>query len=266
MPLPGLAPPSFKLSIHPSGELHLKSRDEGLIARGSLNRLPSALTDGTFDRLAASLIVRPRRQRAVEGVIVPYEWLKRLANWSGSVELRIDEFLRSVQPLALGDSRHLGPNISLLRTAGYLRPLDVVLLSDRRPESTLSFINLGYGVGKQLPTLADLRSFPLWRSLALAIAQIQEFGGIFVIIPEGRRLVRIADRLGLGDVARGFSAIDQFLDQSGQKAQIQQRVECLERGFVRPLAALNPRRPLRVSKLRQMVSRRRGIERAVSIA
>lgn len=88
VPLPGLAPPGFKLSIHPSGRIHVKSRDEGLIAEGSLTLLPDALTDGTFDRIAASLILRPRRQRAVGGVIIPYEWLMRLGEWPGSVEDR----------------------------------------------------------------------------------------------------------------------------------------------------------------------------------
>ncbi len=264
VPLPGLAPPGFKLSMHPSGEIHVKSRDEGLIAKGSLSRLPDALTDGTFDRLAASLIVRPRRQRAVEGVIIPHEWLMRLGEWSGSVELRIDQFLTSVQPLELGDSRHLGSNLSLLRMAGYLGLLDVILISDSRPDSTLAFINLGLGMGKELARIPDLKSLPLWRTLTLAVAQIQEFDGIFLMIPEGRRLVRMADRLGLGDIERGFSGIDQLLDRSGQNAEIEQRVKCLERGFVGPLAALNPRRPLRVSKLRQRDTWRRRMERPVS--
>jgi hypothetical protein len=251
VPAPGLALPGFKLSIHPSGEIHVKSRDAGLIAQGDLNRLPDAFTDGTVDRLAASLLVRPMRQRALEGVIVPYHWLRRFGEWSGTEELRIDEFLTSVQPLELGDSRHLGPNLALLRRAGYLGPLDVVLLSDRRPESTLSFINVGFVPDIELPPISDLRSLPLWRSLTLALAQIRGYGGILVSIPEGRRLARLANQFGLGDVARGFSSFDQLLDQPGYRSEIEQRVRFLERDFVRPLATLNPRRPLRVSTLRQ---------------
>ena len=256
VPVPGLAPPGFKLSIHPSGDIHVKSRDDGLIAQGNLNRLPTALTDGTLDRLAASLLVRPKRQRALEGVIVPYRWLRRLAEWSGTEELRIDEFLTSVQPLELGDSRHLGTNLSLLRGTGYLGPLDIVLLSDRRPESTLSFINVGFAPDIELPPFSELRTLPLWRSLTLAFGHLREFGGILLSIPEGQRLVRIANQLGLGDVAKGFATFDQFLDQPGHRAEIENRIEYLQRDFVRPLSSLNPRRPLRVSSLRERNFRR----------
>jgi len=264
VPVPGLAPPSFKLSIHPSGEVHVKSRDAGLIAQGNLNRLPSALIDGTLDRLAASLLVRPMRQRALEGVIIPYHWLERLSQWSLTEELRVDEFLASAQPLQLGDSRHLSANLSLLRRGGYLGPLDMVLLSDRRPDSTLSFINIGFTPDVELPPIHELRSLPLWRCLTLALGHVREYGGILVSIPEGRRLVRLADQLGLGDVARGFSTFDQLLDQPGHRAEIERRVRFLERDFVGPLAALAPRRPLRVSTLRQRGSRIQQEERGVS--
>lgn len=264
VPVPGLAPPGFKLSLHPSGEIHVKSRDAGLIAQGNLKRLPTALTDGTFDRLAASLLVRPMRQRSLQGVAVPYHWLKRLGEWSGMEELRIDEFLTSVRPLELGDSRHLGPSLALLRSSGLLSPLDVVLLSDRRPESLLSFINVGFVPDIELPPFSELRTLPLWRSLTLAFGHLREFGGILLSIPEGQRLVRIANQLGLGDVAKGFATFDQFLDQPGHRAEIENRIEYLQRDFVRPLASLNLRRPLRVSSLREKKFRRLPMRGATS--
>lgn len=253
VPLPMIAPPGFKLSLHPSGEAHIKARDTGTVARGKFNLsgLRQMVLDGTFDRVVSSFFIPPRRARFLDGVIVPYSWAKGLLHWTGTIDLAVEEMISSNIPVKLGDTRHIQSDLSLLRRAGVLHPLDMIFLTDRRADSILVFVNLFELPDLGLPDLAAPSDVRLRLTMGAALAHLRSYGGLFISIPQGRRVSLITERIGLRNLVEGFGELDTLAEQVGWKEEMQERLEEFERDFVPSLREIRPRATLRMASLRR---------------
>ncbi|HZY70537.1 MAG TPA: hypothetical protein VFF67_06140 [Thermoplasmata archaeon] len=265
IPVPGIAPPGLRLSIHPSGTMHVKSRDHGVVARGKTGQFIASVEDGTLDRLVSTMLVRPPRFRAAGCLVVPHEWIAELARSSGSYEFRIDGFVESVRPVLLGDSRHVASDLRLLRHYGFLRQFDTLFVPDPRPDGTLVFFNVQGVKPVTIPPFEISHDLPFWRSFTLALSHVRRYGGVFVLIPEGKRLQRIADRLGFGDILRGFDFVDEPLKELGVNTELGAQVKAIEEGFIPAVAGLKPLSFVRVAALRRQslqdrLTRRRPYE------
>lgn len=258
VPLPGIAPPGFHLSRHPRGDVHWKA-ETGTISRGDASRFSDALKDGTLDRVISSLIVRPQRQRSPSAVIIPRTLTETFSLTHGDVNLRIDDFIESLQPVALGDTRHLPQSFHVLRRAGMMELLDVILISDYRRDGSLAFFNLTGLEPIRIPPLEITREMPLWRSASVAISHFREYGGVFVLFPEGKRFERTAKKIGLGWIADGMAYLNEVFEESPPSLSLESRVRSLEAGFVPSLCGLTPKRCVRIGDLRDRMAMSRRI-------
>ncbi len=249
VPIPGLATPGLKASFHPSGEVHWTSRSHATFGRANMSTFQSAIEDGTFDRVASSLILRPRRRHSSEGLILPREVVLAVAQAPGTVELELDSLIRSIQPVSLGDTRHLGRSLDKLRQAGVLKTADFMLGPDFGPGGSLTFINVWGSEHIDLPPIPVDRNLPMWRTINVATGHLREYGGIFIRFPEGRRLSRIATSFGLGSFAAGFSQVERELESTGLKSELATRVKEIEDGFVPSLRSIVPRPRIRATSL-----------------
>lgn len=249
VPVPELAPPGLHFSAHPSGEFHLKSPLGETRARADFGRLRQSTEDGTIDRVIAELLVRPKRWRFNDGLILSKDWLLSLGKGAWSTDLDLDQFLGSLKVVELGDSRHLASHLTRLRQHELLRPLDTLLLPDPRDDAELYFLNVLGEESVGIPPLTVTRDLPFWRSMSLAFSRVREFGGVFFLFPEGARLRRIADRVGVGGILRVFSALDRHLEGTGANPKLQERIEMIEKTFVPSLKSLKLGPPIRLAAL-----------------
>lgn len=251
VPFPGIAPPSLHFSRHPWGDIHWKAQEGGTFGRGNVSLASRAVRDGTLDRVISSLIVRPQRQRSAWGVIVPRTQTETIAGAGSDLDLEIDSFVASLQPVTLGDTRHLAGSLHVLRNAGTLHLLDALLVSDFRYESSLIFFNLTKGRAIPIPSVVISREMPFWRSALAALSHLREYGGVFIAFPEGRRFQATAKRLGLSCVADGISFLEKSFETYPWNPELESRVRALETGFMPALARLTLKRPIRVTALRR---------------
>lgn len=246
VPLPGLAPPGLHLELHP-GEIHLKARDTGVLARLKTESLLRAVQDGTLDREFARALTPPRWRRSSTAVIMPAEFTHKLSGLADGGEIPLDRLLRAYVPVKFGDYRHLATELDRLRQTGVLRPRDFVLF-----ESSCGFINLSGEVPKDFPEFAVPHNLPMWRTIEAGLKHICRYGGLFVRIPEGRALDAAARRVGLEGLTEGFAQLERVAKESGWESAAAPRIKELERALRRSLEGLSPRRELRVKSLRRL--------------
>lgn len=258
VPLPGVAPPGLKLSIHPFGDVHLKARDIGTVARANFSQLSRAIADGTFDKVYSSLFVTPKRRRSALAVVVPAEWSSLLTEWSGTVEFPIEKVVRAIRPVRLGDTRHLATDLRLLREAGFLRPRDLMLFADDSPDTTLSFINLVSGDQFDIPPISIPRGTPFRLTIGAVISHFRRYGGLFVRFPEGKRLDALAERLGLGRLSDGFERLATYAKETGWTARMEDQLRLAGEVFDTSLKGLSLLRPVNMKALRRRDLERRG--------
>lgn len=253
IPLPTIAPPGFKLSIHPSGEVHLKSRDLGTVSRGRIDfaRLQLMALDGTFDRIFSGLITHPRRTRFLEGVLIPFSWAKKVTNWSGPLDLEIDELIHSLIPLRFGDTRHISSHLATMRDTRLLQPFDMIFTSDGRADATLVFVNLCKDARPPKLEIEIPNDIGFRRTLESSISQVRSYGGLFLAFPEGRRLKCLLERVGLRNLVEGFEELDHIAEQAGWKDAMASALQRPAEELQAALLALEPRPLVRVVSLRR---------------
>lgn len=249
VPLPGIAPPGTHVSFHPFGEVHVKARDIGTLARGNLSGLRRAAEDGTIDKAFAAMLPQPRKCRSAQAVIVPTEWASRFSLRSGDGNLPIDEFILAIHPVKFGDTRHLASDLRLLRKVGYLRPRDMMLFSAGGDE--LVFINVEGDRPLDLPVVELPPDIPFRRTALAALPHLREYGGLFIRFPEGAALDRAAERLGLGGLTIALFQLDQIAKVTGWDVELQSKLGEIERMLKPTLSALVPNRPMTMRMLRR---------------
>lgn len=253
IPLPSLAPPGFHISAHPSGEVHLKSRDTGVLARGKLNGFFQSIQDGRFDREISSLIAPPSRRRFMDGLIFPFESMKSVILNKSSMDFALDAVLTSVFEVEFGDTRHLCSDITLLRETGYLRPLDTMMLSGRRPATRHLFLNLCEPDPVEFPEITVPDYSRCKRTVHAVFAHFMKYGGVFVNVPSDKKLMQMAGRLGLGGLLESFEELDQNPHVVEWKRAVEKHAMEMALDVVSGLRELRLRPPIRLSAIRRKV-------------
>jgi hypothetical protein len=199
VPLPGALTEGLHLSLHPSGEIHLKDRDNGIIARVNIIQLLNGLKSGGMDRLLAALMRPPEGGQSAEAFVVPRELLQSLSSDSRDVEIKIERLVDSFNVIVFDDTSNLGKNLDWLRGEGLLKEQGVMLFTVEESDATYGFINVlrDKPVDMPLPPVSD--GLPFSQTIRNLMGQLQEYGGIFFAIPnEDDDIKKFADEIGIG--------------------------------------------------------------------
>ena len=138
--LPGVDPDPLKLSIHPFGEIQLKSRGAGLIARLDKGVLIEGLKSGALDSTLGKFLTPRLAHERAEGFILrpdmfpisetkPDEPLQ-------DVDMPLDAMLAGLTKIEIADTTELAKAIALLRQDGLLPPRTVPAAHDRGSRQT----------------------------------------------------------------------------------------------------------------------------------
>ncbi len=245
--MPGIGPPGLHISLHPSGEIHLRARDTGSLARADLARLRKAVADGTLDAIFSRLLSTPKARRSLSGVILPAELTAKFGEGQATTEIPMQEFLRSMKLVKLGDTRHLPKTLDWMRRSGHLRYRDTILLALDKPGGTLAFVDLQQGAPLDLPPVTIPAGIPFRRTLTATLAQLRDFGGIFVRFPEGKELDRIAEKVGLGGLTKALSRLHDAAKEAGWQTQMEKRLAEVEQALRLVAREFAPPRAIRVT-------------------
>lgn len=247
VPMPGILPPGLHLSIHPSGELHLKSRDHGVVARLDLKRLVAGIKLGGLDSVFSELLREPRPGGKSVGTIIAHEFVNLVRQSGPTAELPADRLVESMREVEIDDTRLIPDTLAWLRSEGFLTRGGSVLFRVGDDGRSSFFIDAGGpAAAESLPV--DLPpELPFAGTIRAAAQQLRNLGGIMITFPENDELERLADRAGLGDFLRGLRAFADDPSLARFDADVRQNLEDLglEQMFGDSLKSIVARRPLR---------------------
>ena len=215
--MPGVMPAGFHISIHASGEFHMKSRELGTVARVNLRVLLESLKTGALDSALASIITPPTGGVPAEGVIIRPDRLPGLGPGvsNANVDLPVATMLEGIERIEITNTSDLPAHIAWLREVGKLPERGLLLLDVDGSKRPTVFINLQGDKPFPRP-LAEMPELPpetpMRATLAAAVRQLPRYGGLFISLPEGAQLRDLAHRAGLGsmydELTRALDGLD----------------------------------------------------------
>jgi hypothetical protein len=252
--LPGLVPDPLKLSVHPWGEIQLKSKAAGLIARLDKARLIEGLKSGELDAAAAKLLTpRLARERA-EGFIMRPDMFQPSTVVQGQPlrdqNVSIEELLESMTKIQLDDTSQLPQAITMLREDGLLPTNAILQLVNESSEKSIVFLSVGPPLPDG-PPVSLPEGFPLRKTLLALVESLRKYGGLVFTMPDESDLKRMAEALGLGDLLGGIQRFAEALDHPDSEAKIMSAFEEILPGLagpIRTIARAKPVRPLRAKR------------------
>ena len=248
VPLPGMLPPGFHISLHPSGELHLKARDFGVIARVNLGELIGGLVSGDMDELLLQFVGEPEAGLRAKGVVVPrnvYPGLSKLgAGESGPVALSLAELAEAASFIEIDDTKDLAHDLEWLREQGELNPGGMKMLSVDGQRHEHVFMNL-LGRGARTTVAVPLpQGTPFPKTVAAVLHQLSQYGGFFIRVPSEAEFAKVAERAGLGEFYRGLSEFVARLDEGENKGALESLIREFAAGAAPWAAKLVAHQPL----------------------
>jgi hypothetical protein len=216
VPMPGLMPAGLKFSFHPSGEFHLKSRDDGMIARLNLFEVVRAIANGGLEQLASSLLRAPSAGLTAKGVLVPPSLISKFSGGakpgSGDLALPADD-LAQLDRVEIDDTVDLRADIDWLRREGLLPPQAILLLQVGDAEQPAVFVSAG-GQPIRLPESArPAPGSPFSNAFGAMARLLEEYGGIWVTFPGEGEMKGLLERAGFGEFFDGLKRWAESLDQ-----------------------------------------------------
>jgi hypothetical protein len=249
--MPGVTPDPLKLSIHPTGDIHLKARGVGLIARIDRDALFENLKSGTLDATLAKFLTPKLRHEVAEGVIVPPDVFPFPEIKPGEalkdVDFSMDRLAERMTKIELDDLSELPKAIGWLRSEGHLPVRAMLFLASKGSDRPVVFASLMDSVPKDLPERLP-EGLPFPKSLQALFDRIRTYGGLLLVIPDEAELLEMARAVGLGDFVEGLNRLGASLGEPAVEAAVRATLEELVTGFQVPVEALVRARPIRPLK------------------
>jgi hypothetical protein len=246
--LPGVVPNPLKLSIHPTGEIHLKAKRSGLIARLDRDVLIEKVKSGSLDAPLAKFLTPKLTQGAAEGFVIPPDLFPQPRVKAGEplldVDFSMERLLEGMTKIELDNLADLPKALALLRSKGQLPPRTMLLLATESSDRPVMFVSLLSGPMTNAPdTLPEGLPFP--KTLRSVFDCLRSYGGLLLTMPDENELFELSKVIGLGGL---FDAINRFatdLDEPAVAANVRTSVEGIVAGLSVPLRAVVRAKPLR---------------------
>lgn len=221
IPIPGAMPPGLKLSFHPSGEFHLKSRDDGTIARVNLYEVARAIANGRLEQLLLSLLRAPAPGLRAKGVLVPPTLSSKFSGSTGpsatGLALAADD-LAALSRVEIDDTIDLREDIEWLRREGLLPARAILILQIGETEQPAVFVS----VGDQPNAVSDRRlpppGSPMGKAFTVLVGMLEKYGGIWVTFPGEDEMRQLLEQAGF---AGFFEGLEKWAESLGEKISIE---------------------------------------------
>jgi hypothetical protein len=249
--LPGIDPDPLKLSIHPFGEIQLKSRGAGLITRLDKGVLIEGLKSGALDSTLGKLLTPRLAHERAEGFILrpdmfpvseskPDEPLK-------DVDMPLDAMLAGLTKIEIADTTELAKAMAVLREDGMLPPRTMLLLATEGADKPIVFVS---ALEKPLEgeSLVLPEGSPMPKMMQAVLDSLREYGGILFTMPDEADLREMASLIGLGGLFDGIQRYASRLDEPGIEANVlsvMEQILPVLAGPIRTMARAKPVQPLR---------------------
>jgi hypothetical protein len=246
--LPGMVPNPLKLSAHPFGEIQLKAKGAGLIARLDKDRLIAGLKSGAADS-AISKFLNPKLPRArAEGMIMRANKILGPPVLPDAPledhDLDIERMLEAMIKVEIADVSKLGQAMSVLREDGLLPPRAMLLLEVDGSRAPIIFLSLLdeplAGTPGELPV-----GFPLQKTIRALLDSLRDLGGIVFTQPSEAELLELAGTVGLGDLSGGLRRIADQLDSPDVEARVTELMHELVRSLAGSIDVISRAAPVR---------------------
>jgi len=204
--LPGIAPPGLHISQHPSGEFHVRDKDENISVNFDFARLLRTAFAGSLERFADGAYRLPTPGHRAAGLIMPLNLVSPPDQSLKKENVDLDSLIRGQVGVELEDTADFKDAVRLLVSNGQLHPRDVLTLEVDDTNELVIFTYTGTQVfGPQTPRLPE--DVPFAAMLSRVIKQVQELGGVVMTIgPDDEERLRtilpgVEDLLGDAMVA-----------------------------------------------------------------
>ncbi len=254
---PGLAPSGLHLSLHPSGEIHLKSKDKGVIAKVELKDIVGSFQSGAMDEVLSALLSSPAPGQRATGAVVRPERLPMLDPSSGRAiqAISVEDLAEMATPIEIDDTSHLAGHIDWLRQHGHLPVKGILTLELEASRDVVVFVNAYANRPHIAEKIVLPRGVPMARTVHAVVDQLQIYGGFFVSIPNENSLAALAEKVGIGDFYRAFKgAIESIgeVDAEGLMADFRRDLELIAANTLSELVAQRVLKPPTESKSRDI--------------
>jgi len=216
IPMPGLLPPGLKFSFHPSGEFHLKSRDDGMIARLNLFEVARAIANGGLEQLVSSLLRAPSAGLPAKGVLVPPNLISKFSGGAkpgtGDLALPVDD-LAQLDRVEIDDTVDLLADIDWLRREGLLPAQAMLLLQVGDSEQPAVFISAGDQPIRLRESARPAPGSPFSGAFDAMARLLEDYGGIWVTFPDEEGMKGLLERAGFGEFFDGLKRWSESLDE-----------------------------------------------------
>lgn len=216
VPMPGLMPAGLKFSFHPSGEFHLKSRDDGMIARLNLFEVARAIANGGLEQLVSSLLRAPSAGLYAKGVLIPPNFISKFSGGakpgSGDLSLPADD-LAQLDRVEIDDTVDLRADFDWLRHEGLLPAQAMVLLQIGDSEQPAVFVSAGDQPIRLRESARPAPGSPFSGAFDAMARLLEEYGGIWVTFPGEEEMRGLLERAGFGEFFAGLKRWAESLDE-----------------------------------------------------
>jgi hypothetical protein len=200
--LPGVVPDPLKISIHPNGEIQLKTRGAGLITRLNKEVLIGGLLSRSLDTIVARFLTPKLDGEPAEGFVLGSSPLLGLASRGAEeplkdIDLSADSFLEGLTKVQIEGTSKLGEALSNLREYRLLPVKSVLLLVTESSEQPIVFLSLCDGpMGASRPDVQFPPEFPFPKSGLALMNSLAIFGGVLFTMPSESELARNGEGCG----------------------------------------------------------------------
>lgn len=248
VPMPGMMPAGLKFSFHPSGEFHLKSRDDGTIARLNLFEVARAIANGGLDPFLSSLLRAPSAGIHAKGVLVPpnlsSKFSGRAEPAAGGLALAADD-LAALNRVEIDDTVDLRTDIDWLRREGFLPARAMLLLQLGDSEHPAVFVSAGDQQVRIREGARPPPGSPMSRAFDAMVGLLEGYGDIWVTFPGEQEMRRLLERAGFAGFFDGLKRWAESLEEkvSIEDALVGPMLEVLAGSAVMSMLEQPPLRP-----------------------
>jgi hypothetical protein len=254
--LPGVVPDPLKLSIHPSGDVHLQSREAGLITRLDKDTLMQSLLSGSLDDTLARFLTPQLDHEAAEGFVLGPDLLALGLGGAdrplADVNLSIGQLVDGLTKIRIEDMTEVRDAIARLREDGLLPERTLLQLVTERSEKPIAFLNLmGRPLGERPVSVPVPEGFPFPKSFRALLDSLARYGGVLFTLPSEDEIAEMAKVVGLGELLAGLNRFAEVLNTPRVEENVGRVLGEIVEGAEVPLrqvARSKPVRPLRTPR------------------